>query len=155
MQLRVQERFVKALAVIGFCFAMSSSIQANAADLISSLTSQLGVTNEQATGGAGAIFDYAKKNLSVDDFSKIASGVPGMDKLLEAAPDLGGDSALGKLGGLMGDSAGSLGGLASLAGSFESLGLDADTVSKYLPIVQEYIGSVSGEDAMKLLGGLF
>jgi hypothetical protein len=56
---------------------------------------------------------------------------------------------------MLGGSGGSLGGLASLASSFETLGLDADMVQKFLPIVSDYVGSVSGDQAMALLAGLF
>jgi len=47
--------------------------------LINSLTSGLGVSEQQATGGAGAIFDYAKNNMSAADFTKVANGLPGID----------------------------------------------------------------------------
>jgi hypothetical protein len=62
---------------------------------------------------------------------------------------------MGQLGGMLGGSGGSMGGLANLASSFEALGLDPDLVSQFLPIVQKYVGQVSGEDAMALLAGLF
>src|SRR3954469_24491478 len=55
-------------------------------ELIGTLTNQLKVTPQQATGGAGAIFGLAKSKLAPDQFSTIAGVVPGMDKLLAAAP---------------------------------------------------------------------
>ena len=140
-----------ALLVLGFVV----NVHAGGMDLASMLSDQLGVSEEQAAGGAGAIFDYAKNNLSADDFSSIASGVPNMDSLLSAAPKEEGNSALGQVSGMLGGGDSSLGGLASLGSSFESLGLDADMVSKFMPIVQDYIGSVSGDGAASLLQGLF
>ena len=133
----------------------SSPLFAGGSDLVSMLTEKTGVTKEQAAGGAGAIFDYAKNNLSADDFSSIASGVPNMDSLLSAAPEKDDSSAMGQLGSLMGDKGGSLGGLADLAGSFESLGIDPEMVQQFLPIVEQYIGDVSGADALGMLKGLF
>ena len=124
-------------------------------DLVSSLTDSLGITSEQASGAAGAIFDYAKKNLSAEDFATIASGIPGMDGLLKAAPSGDSGSLLSQAGSMLGDSAGSAGGLASLAGAFESLGLDADMVNQILPLVYDYVGGASGADALSLLQGLF
>ena len=134
--------------------AWSLTAQADTSDLLGTLTNKLGITQEQAAGGAGAIFDYAKKNLSADDFSKIAGGIPGMDGLLSAAPaaEGGGSSMLSQAGNMLG---GSAGGLASLAGAFESLGLDADMVSEFLPLVYDYVGGASGSEAMGLLKGLF
>jgi hypothetical protein len=54
--MRVQ-RFVRCLVIAA---ALCAPMQARAqAALIESLTSQLGVSEEQATGGAGAIFQVA------------------------------------------------------------------------------------------------
>lgn len=129
--------------------------QAGGSDLIGMLTDQLGISKEQAAGGSGAIFDYAKDNLSADDFATVAKGVPDMDGLLSAAPKQESSSALGKASSMLGGSDSSVGGLASLASSFETVGLDADMVQKFLPIVSDYVGSVSGDQAMALLTGLF
>jgi hypothetical protein len=62
-------------------------------ELVGSLTKDLGVTPEQARGGAGSLFSLAKGKMPAADF---ASAVPGMDGLLEAAPAMGG--AVGSLG---------------------------------------------------------
>ena len=150
-------RFIRVLTLVVALVLINLPLSgaAQASDLVSQLTSKLGVTPEQAAGGAGAIFDYAKENLSAEDFATIASGIPGMDGLLSAAPTEGSDSAMGQLGSMLGDSGGSMGGLASLASSFESLGLDADTVNQFLPIVYDYVGSESGQQARGLLKGLF
>ena len=49
--------------------------------LIGALTSQLGVSNDQARGGAGSLFGLAKDSLSPGDFSSLSSAVPGIDGL--------------------------------------------------------------------------
>lgn len=134
---------------------LSFHTTAQAGDLVSSLTDQLGISSEKASGGAGAIFDYAKKNLSADDFATIASGIPGMDGLLGAAPKSDSGSVMGKVGNMLGGSGSSRGGLASLASSFDALNLDPEMVSKFLPIVYDYVGSASGQQALGLLKGLF
>ena len=146
---------VRYVAILFALLTFSFPAQAGASDLVSMLTDQLGVSKEQAAGGSGAIFDYAKDNLSTDDFATVAKGVPDMDGLLSAAPKQDNSSALGKASSMLGGSGGSMGGLASLASSFESLGLDADMVQKFVPIVTDYIGNVSGEQAMGILQGLF
>jgi hypothetical protein len=116
------------------------------------LTEQLDVTDDQAAGGAGAIFEYAKDQLGTDDFSQIAQVVPNMDTLLGAAPknEMGGgivDQGLSALGA----DTGSLGKLAALAGPFNQLGLSPDMVSQFVPIVLDYVKSTGGETTMDLL----
>jgi hypothetical protein len=150
----IRRTLIRSMAVLLFLLAFQTTAQAGGPDIVQMLTSQLGVSGEQATGGAGAIFGYAKDNLSVDDFSTIAKGVPGMDGLLAMAPEPENSSALGKAGSMLGADT-SLGGLAGLASSFESLGLNADMVGKFAPIVSDYVGSVSGDQAMALMKGLF
>jgi hypothetical protein len=57
--------------------------------LIGSLTSQLGVTEAQATGGAGAIFALAQDRLAPDEFASLSESVPGVDTLIAEAPGMG------------------------------------------------------------------
>jgi hypothetical protein len=152
----IRRTFIRSMAVLLFLLSFHTTVQAGGPDIVQMLTSQLGISGEQATGGAGAIFGYAKDNLSADDFASIAKGIPGMDGLLAMAPEPEYAPALGgKVGGLPGGADTSVGGLAGLASSFESLGLNADMVSKFVPIVSDYVGSVSGDQAMALLKGLF
>ncbi len=120
-------------------------------DLTNMLVSQLGVTQKQATGGAGSILNYAKESLSAEDFSKVASSVPGVDSLLGAAPSTGGVLG-GAASALGGDS---LGGMAALTSQFSSLGLNADMVQKFTPIILDYVKGTGGSDVMSLLSGLF
>jgi len=155
MAQKLHRNLIRSLAALLLMFSFHATAQAQGPDLIQMLTSQLGVSGEQATGGAGAMFKYAKNNLDADDFATIANGVPGMDELIAMAPEPENSSALGKAGGALGGFDKSAGGLAGLASSFESLGLDAGMVSKFAPIVSDYVGSVSGEQAAGLLQGLF
>lgn len=116
---------------------------------------RLGVSQQQATGGAGAVFGLAKSNMAEDDFSKVAAGVPGIDSLLAAAPATGAagglTSGLGSVAGSVGGAAGSLGSLAGLAGSFTSLGMSADMATKFVPICVEYVQGTAGPDTAALL----
>jgi hypothetical protein len=120
-------------------------------DLTSLLVSQLGVSDKQASGGAGSILNYAKGALSADDFSKVASSIPGIDTLLSAVPSAGG--GLGGVASALGG--GSLGGMAALASHFSSLGLNADMVQKFMPVILDYVKGTGGSDVMSLLSGLF
>jgi hypothetical protein len=125
--------------------------------LVNSLTSQLGVTPQQATGGSGAIFSLAKSQLSAQDFSKIASVVPGMNGFLNAAPAPQADaassaaSALGPLTG-GGANAGTASGLLSLGGAFKSLGLSPQMATQFAPVIQKYLSSKGGSGIASIFG---
>jgi len=120
--------------------------------LVDLISSQLGVTKDQAEGGAGSIFQLAKQNLSVEDFSSIAKAVPGIDKLIGAAPKVkGSSSSFGGISSMMGSN--KLGGMAGLTNSFEKLGMSGDMVNKFMPIILDYVNSKGGEHAMNLLKG--
>lgn len=144
-------------------------IHAQDLDLISSLVTDLGVTEAQAIGGTKALVEAAKTGLSTDEFSQLEA-LPALAGVLGGSAtgtatgsDVGSlaDSALGAVTG--GDSsADSLGGLASAAGvdmagldlsqlseiaglasSFSELGLSADMAQKFLPVVLENLGGGS------------
>lgn len=135
--------------------ALVTPVQAEETGLVDLLVAKLGVTAPQAEGGAGSIFQLAKSNLSMDDFSSIAKTVPGMDSLLAAAPkETGGTTgALKGMSSMLGSSAGKLGGLAGLTGSFEKLGLGGDMVGKFVPVVLDYVNGKGGASVMNLLKG--
>ncbi len=118
-------------------------------ELVSMLTKELSIKPDQALGGAGSILNFAKEKLSDDNFSKVASVIPGIDKLIDSAPEIGG---LGK--GLSKLTGGKIGGLASLAGSFKSLGLDAGMVNNFVPIILKYVESKGGSRIMNVLSGV-
>ena len=119
-------------------------------ELVGMLTKELNVTPEQATGGTGALFGLAKSRLKPEEFSQVSDAVPGMDGFLKAAPNQGGGSALGSLGSVL---SGGPGGLASVAGSFGSLGLSPDMVSKFIPVIAQYVQSKGGASVASLLIG--
>jgi hypothetical protein len=132
------------------------SMPAYCADLglVNLLSSRLGVTKNQAAGGAGSIFQLAKQNLSVEDFSTIAKSVPGIDKMIGAAPKIEKSSGtFGNISSMMGSNSSKLGGIAGLTSSFEKLGLTGDMVGKFTPIILDYVKNKGGEHAMTLLKG--
>ena len=115
-------------------------------ELVDLLTKNLGVTEAQAQGGSGLIFKQAKEKLSAGDYSKVAAAVPGIDSLIGAAPADGG----GMLGGI-GKMLGGGGGLASLAGGFSKLGLSADMVGKFVPVILSFVQSKGGDQVKGIL----
>ena len=131
-------------------------------ELVGRLTQRLSITPEQAIGGAGAIFGLAKTRLSPEDFGKVAGAVPGMDSLLKAAPapEDPAAAALGSLGSALPGGAvpttalpANVGGLASLAGPFKSLGLSPDMAVKMVPILTRFVTRSGGADVGSLLTG--
>ena len=135
-------------------FSISSPVSADTSKLIGSLVDKLGVSKEQASGGAGAVFKEAKNNMDPGDFSQLLKAVPGIDSLMSAAPQVGG--LTGKATSLLGGSAGSATGMANLADSFSKLGLAPDMVNQFVPVIMDFVQSEGGQQAMTLLkSGLF
>ena len=150
----IRRQFANKIFLIFFLIFWTTYTPSYAGDmgLVDLLSSQLGVTKDQAEGGAGSIFQLAKQNLSVEDFSGIAKAVPGIDRMIGAAPKVGGSSStLGGISSMMGSN--KLGGMAGLTSSFEKLGLSGDMVSKFTPIILDYVKNKGGVTAMNLLKG--
>ncbi len=126
-------------------------------DLINQLVSTLGVSEEQARGGAGMLFKLAQDKLGGDEFARIADKVSGLDDMVAAAPDAGGGGLMGAVGGLMsglGGEGNNLGALASLAGGFDKLGLDSGMVGKFVPVVLDFVRNQGGDSVGDLLKGV-
>jgi hypothetical protein len=117
-------------------------------ELVTALSKELGSSPEQAAGAAGALFGVAKSRLKADEFSKVATAVPGMDALLKAAPA----AAVGTTGGLS-QMAGAASGLASAASAFTKLGLKPDMVSKAVPVLTSFVTKSGGANVGSLLAG--
>ncbi len=146
--------FFTLFALGGIAFSKPVPAAEGDMDLIGTLTQKLGVTKDQASGGAGSIFNLAKEKLSATDFSTVSEKLPEIDGLMASAPKA--DGLKGKLGGMssmLGGGEKSAGGLASLAGSFSSLGLAPDMVGKFVPVALDYAKGTGGDQVMNLLKG--
>ena len=108
--------------------------------LLGALTSQLGVSEDQARGGVGSYLTLLQEKLAKGDFDQIASLVPGASGYLDSAKKLG--AVTGPLKNLQG-----------LNGALGKLGMNADTVSKFTPLVTEYLGKLGGPSVQSLLAG--
>jgi len=120
-------------------------------DLIQNLTSQLGISGDQAKGGAGLIFDLVKSQLSGDEFSQVASAVPEVNEMVPAKAKSGIGGTIGKLASSLTGGNSGLGSLASLAGGFTDLGLDSGMVGKFVPIVLSFLQSKGGDTVKDLV----
>ena len=119
-------------------------------DLVNLLTNDLGITSEQAMGGAGALFNYAKEGLSSEDFDKVSDAVPDMEGYLDAVPSLGGSST-----GLLGKATESLVGMPAVTAAFDKLGLSQDMVGMFTPLLVNYVDDKGGEAVSGLLTKVF
>lgn len=106
--------------------------------LMGMLTSQLGVTESQATGGIGSYLTLAQEKLAKGDFDQLASFVPGAAKYMDQAKQLGAVT-------------GPLGNLAGLNGALGRLGMNAETIGKFVPMVTDYLGKAGGSSVQKML----
>jgi hypothetical protein len=123
-------------------------------ELVGNLTKELSITPEQAAGGAGALFGLAKNKLKPEEFLKVADVVPGMDGFLNAAPKSkkagGAADMLGTVGSMLPGKAGTV---ASLAGTFQQLGLSPEQAVKFVPIMTKFVQLKGGSGVAKLLTG--
>lgn len=120
-------------------------------ELVGQLTKKLSITPEQAIGGSGALFGLAKTKLKPDDFLKVSNAVPGMDGLLNAAPKVDtSNDPLSSMGSMLPGKAGSI---ASLAGSFKQLGMSPQMVTKFLPVMTQFVKVKGGTEVAGLLSG--
>lgn len=127
----------------------ASSMASGQVGLTDILAQQLGVSQQQALGGAGAIFQAAQVNMAPEAFSTLSQSLPGMSSMLEAAPVV--QSPLSGLSGMMGNAGGTLNSAASLATSFQQLNLSPDMIGQFMPIVTDYVRNTSGQATADLL----
>jgi len=113
----------------------SSSESSKSGSLVGTLMDTLGVTQSQAVGGTAALLNQAKGNMSGDDYSSLLSAVPQLSSLMKSS---------GGVGSL-------LGGGASLAEQFASLGMESGMIGKFTPILLEFVQSEGGSEVMNLL----
>jgi len=143
---------------ISFClFVFQSVIPANAdtLELVSLLTKNLGITEKQATGGAGALFNLAKNSLGKKDFRKVSDAVPGIDTLIKTAPKIGKLGGVSEMVSSLGGSSGKLLAAAGLVPQFSKLGMGEGMIKKFIPPILSFAKSKGGETVMNLLEGVW
>ena len=169
------KKFVLAMLVFGLvtvAFTAGTRAETSAetsgnTGLVALLTDQLGVTDKQAAGGAGALFEMAKNQLSDSEFGKVSKALPGIGGLMQAAPDTSPDTS-NATGGLkekmegaaeglksVSDAGKSLNKLATVQNQFSRLGLDTGMVSQFIPVILDYANSKGGKTVMNLLASVW
>ena len=100
-------------------------------------------------------FAYVKDNVDREDFEIIAEGIPEMESLLDAAPEVDRDSGLGRASRRLRDFDSSMGDVAGLAASFEELNLDYYLLEDFKSVMFDYVDSESGEEAAEIFEDAF
>lgn len=119
--------------------AMAQTAQSSG--LVDLLMQRVGVSQAQAQGGAGALFQLAKSQMQASAFSQLSQAVPGMSGLLQAAPALGQSSALGGLSAMTGGSGNTM---MALASAFQQQGMSPSMIQQFIPVILEYVQGTSG-----------
>ena len=121
-------------------------------ELIQQLMQQLNVSEDQAKGGAGLVFDMIKSKLGDSEFSQVTAAIPEAQTLAAAAPAKSGvGSALGGLMSSLTSGQSGAGSLMSLAGGFSDLGLDSGMIGRFWPIIASFAQSRGGDMVKGLL----
>ncbi len=117
-------------------------------ELIQSVMSQLGTSEEGATGAVGGIMGMIKGQADPDDFAELASKVPGAEQVIDQA-DAKAESGGGGVGGLLGGAASMLGGAGGgaldLMGILSKAGIDADKAGPLVGMVLNFLKGKAGE----------
>ncbi|SFE06814.1 DUF2780 domain-containing protein [Nitrosomonas sp. Nm166] len=116
--------------------------------LVDILVHRLGVSPQQALGGAGAIFQVAQSNMDPQAFATLSKSIPGMSTMLGAAPAM---SGLGGLSSIAGGSSSTVANVSGLAASFQQLNLSPDMVGRFIPVVTNYVRQTSDQATADLL----
>jgi hypothetical protein len=144
-------RTITLLACVSFLIFGSLTLHAQTDELIGMLTKELNITGDQAKGGAGALFNYAKEGLSDDEFKQVSDAVPDMTGYLNAIPALSG----GQSTSMLGQATTALTGMPAVTAAFEKLGLSQEMVGMFSPLLVKYVENKGGKVVGELLQKAF
>ena len=134
-----------ALAIMTL-FATSTFAQ-NTSDLVKSIMESADVSEDQATGGAGALFEMAQESMTKEDFGKVSDVVPNMGGLLDAVPSMGSNKT-----SMLGSAAKQLTGMPKVQAAFDKLGISQTKVALFTPVIVNYVEDKGGKALSSLLG---
>lgn len=132
---------------VGAAAAATGSSGVSQIGLVDILVHRLGVSPQQALGGAGAIFQLAQGKMNPQAFTSMSQSIPGMSTMLSAAPAASGAGLTSMVGG----GGSTVGSAAALASSFQQLNLSPDMVGKFIPVVTNYVRQSSGKASADML----
>ena len=129
--------------------AVTAAQTVQSGSLAELLMQRTGVTQAQAQGGAGALFQVAKNKMQADEFTQLEQAVPGMEGMLGAVPALSQPSGglAGRLSSIAGASGGTAGNLVSVISAFQQQGMSPAMMQQFIPVVIDYV-KTRGNDAL-------
>jgi len=150
--MKTRTGFIGLIALVYFLLGLGTPAFSEGLELVELLVKNLGITTQQAEGGAGSIFNAAKQDMGVEDFKKVTTAMPEVEPLMAAAPKIEkGSGTLGGISSILSKDTGSLGKMAGLYDSFSKLGLSEDMVGQFIPLISDYAKSKGGETVSNLL----
>ena len=144
--------FTGLIALVYFLLGLGTPAFAEGLELVELLVKNMGITTQQAEGGAGSIFNAAKQNMDVEDFLKVITAMPEVEPLMAAVPK--NEKGLGSLEGIssmLSENIGAVGKMAGLYDSLSNLGLSTDMAGQLISIILDYAKSNGGEVVFNLL----
>jgi len=117
------------------------------------LMQRTGVTQAQAQGGAGALFQIAKDKMQADAFNQLEQSVPGIEGMLAAVPALSPPTGglAGRLSSIAGASGGMAGNLVTVVSAFQQQGMSPAMVQQFIPVVIDYVKTRSNDALVNTL----
>ncbi|USH02387.1 DUF2780 domain-containing protein [Grimontia kaedaensis] len=97
------------------------------------LSTDLGVDDKQAAGGAGALLAMAYETLGESQSSELLKMVPGMDSLTSMIP---------------GDLGSNLSNMESVDKVFNMLGMDSGMVQKFAPVILKHLTGAGASESL-------
>jgi len=150
--MKTRTDFIGLIALVYFLLGLGTPAFSEGLELVELLVKNLGITTQQAEGGAGSIFNAAKQDMGVEDFKKVTTAMPEVEPLMAAAPKIEkGSGTLGGISSMLSKDTSSLGKMAGLYDSFSKLGLSEDMVGQFIPLISDYAKSKGGETVSNLL----
>src|SRR5688572_735399 len=116
-------------------------------DFIQSVTSKLGINEDQAKSATGGVLNFLKEQGGGAETDTLISKIPGAQDVMQssgsgASAQSGGGGMLGGLGGMMGGAGGAL---AALQGS----GLGGDKAKQFVVMLVDYAKQKAGPEQVE------
>lgn len=141
-------------AISGAEVKLETPVMPNVTDMINSVSGSVGINKSQAEGSLASVFNYAKDNISVEQFNGLSGSLPGLNLLMDAVPDISEMTSEGGLARLMDQAANyndSLKAVNELKKQFAVLGLEPEMIMQVIDSAQAYLDTDEGQKTKQQL----
>ncbi|MFA7554273.1 MAG: DUF2780 domain-containing protein [Spongiibacteraceae bacterium] len=127
--------------------------------LLPLLSESLSVTEDQASGGMGALLGTAKSMLPASDFGTLADAIPGALGMMVDAPKVAdssteGSGLLGSVIDIAAEHSDTVKMAKDLTEQFKALGLSADMIPKFTDTASNYLKQNGSPEAATMLSSI-